>query len=281
MDTRKPSSGSEQSSAALRRLSLVGLAAAVAVVFAAGAAMAQEKKTNDPPPPSDLAEYVSNQAWKLRGEHLDESGEITGDIQKRVLDHLQEWIADRNVSSVEVRRELEAAFSKLRYPTFAWPKCFAESWKGGVVIGAGYTLGWTRNNRVNVLAIFERRDEKTRLVTVTSFVPYTDLNYEFIPARESDDFWFLVYGTRPGKSHPRLSAVLYDYDGESLKSLWETGDVYDGKMEAGEEKVTIRYLRENEFIQETSQGRNPPRHEAVYKITPQGLELERDHEIPF
>lgn len=250
-------------------------------VLGEGAAEAMKKKAEGPPSPSDLPAYVSYQAWKLRGKHLDQSGEITGEIQKRVFDHLQEWIADRNVSSVEVRRELESAFAKLRYPTFAWPKCFAEPWKGGVVVGAGYTLGWTRNNRVNVLALFERREEKTRLVTLTPFVPYTDLNYEFLPARGSDDFWFFAHGTRPGKSHPRLSAVLYAYDGSSLKALWEARDVYDGKMNMEEDKVTIRYLKETEFIQETSHGRNPPRHEAIYRITPQGLELESDHEIPF
>jgi hypothetical protein len=260
---------------------LVVLVAAMVAVFGAGTVQAKKKKADAAPSPSNLPEYVSYQAWKLRGEHLDESGKITGEIQKRVLDHLQEWIADRNVSSVEVRRELEAAFSKLRYPTFAWPKCFAEPWKGGVVIGAGYTLGWTQYNRVNVVAVFERRDEKTRLVTLTPFVPYTDLNYEILPARESGDLWFFVHGTRPGKSHPRLSATLYAYDGESLKSLWETRDVYDGKVEVGQDKVTIRYLKEKEFIQETPQGRTPPRHEAIYSITPQGLELESDHEIPF
>jgi hypothetical protein len=150
-----------------------------------------------------------------------------------------------------------------------------------VVIGAGYTLGWTRNVRTNVLAIFERRDGKTRLVTVSHFVPYTDLNYEFVPSQDSGDFRFFVYGTRPGKSHPRLSAALYAFDGTSLKTLWETQDVYDGRMEVAGSSVTIRYLKEREFIQETSQGRTPPRYEAVYKVTPQGLEIETEREIPF
>ena len=182
---------------------------------------------------------------------------------------------------MEVRRELEAAFAKLRYPTFAWPKCFAQPWKGGTVIGAGYTLGWTRNVRTNVVAIFERREGKTRLVTVTHFVPYTDLNYEFLPGQDSVDFRFFVYGTRPGMSHPRLSAALYAFDGDALKTLWETQDVYDGKIEIADNSVTIRYLKEREFIQETSQDRTPPRYEAVYKITPQGLEIETEREIPF
>jgi hypothetical protein len=281
MDTQRSLSGNGSGSKGLRWLGLLLVVAATVAVFGAGVVEAKKKRAKAPPSPSDLPEYVSLQAWKLRGKHLDESGEITGEIQKRVLEHLQEWIADRSVSSVEVRRELESAFSKLRYPTIAWPKCFAAPWKGGVVIGAGYTLGWTRNNRVNVVALFERREEKTRLVTLTPFVPYTNLNYEFLPAQGSDDLWFFVYGTRPGKSHPRLTAVLYAYNGESLKSLWEARDVYDGKMEVGEDKMTIRYLKESEFIRETSHGRKPPRHEAIYRITPRGLEIETDHEIPF
>lgn len=258
---------------------LLPLAVLVAVV-GAGAAEARQKKTKEGPWP-DLPSQVSDLAWKLRGLHMDESGEITGKIQKLVLDDLQEWIADRNVSSVEARRQLEHAFAKLRYPTFAWPKCFAETWKGNALVGAGYTLGWTNFNRVNVVALFERSEGKTRLVATTPFVPYTDINYEVAPARGSDDFWFFVYGTRPGKSHPRLSAILYAYDGQTLKSLWETRDVYDGKMDVSEDRVTIRYLKESEFIYETTHGRKPPRHEAIYRLTPKGLELESDHEIPF
>jgi hypothetical protein len=66
-----------------------------------------------------------------------------------------------------------------------------------------------------------------------------------------------------------------------LKSQWETHDVYDGKIEVGEEKVTLRYLKEDEYVREQAHNRKPPRHEATYKITPQGLEIETDREIPF
>jgi hypothetical protein len=57
--------------------------------------------------------------------------------------------------------------------------------------------------------------------------------------------------------------------------------VFDGKMEVGEEIVTIRYLKEAEYVREQAHNRKPPRHEATYRITPQGLELESDREIPF
>ena len=247
-----------------------------------GVAEAQRKKKAPPPPPPDLPGHVAYLAWQLRGVHIDDSAQITGEIQKLVLDHLQEWLpaAPDRASSVAVRRELEAVFDKLRYPTTSQPACFAEPWKGGLLIGAGYSLGWTRFNRVNVVALFEQRDGQTRLAAVTNFAPFVDLHYEFIPTH-GDDFRFFVWGTRPGKSQPRLSASLYSYDGQNLKSLWETRDVYDGKMDVGEDKVTIRYLKEEEYVREQAHNRKPPRHQATYKITPQGLEIETDREIPF
>ena len=247
-----------------------------------GVAEGKKKKKAPEQPPADLAGHVAFLAWKLRGVHMDDAGPITGEIQKLVLDHLQEWLpgAPERASSVAVRREIEAAFDKIRYPVTVQPACFAEPWKGGRLIGAGYSLGWTQFSRANVLALFDQRDGQTRLAAVTHFLPFVDLHYEFLPAR-GDDFRFFVWGTRPGKSQPRLSAALYAYDGENLKSQWETRDVYDGKMEVGEEKVVIRYLKEDEYVREQAHNRKPPRHQATYKITPQGLEIETDREIPF
>ena len=259
------------------------LAALIACIGMLGIGVAEgKKKPKTPAPPAaDLAGQVAHLAWQLRGVHIDDSAPLTDQIQKLVVDHLQEWLANRSATSVEVRRELEAVFFKLRYPTYGQPACFAEPWKGGTLIGAGYTLGWTNFSRVNVVALFEHREGKSRLVALTPFVPFTDLHYEFLPARGSDDFWFFVYGTRPGKSQPRLSAILYDFDGQTLKPLWETHDVFDGKMDVGAEKVTIRYLKEDEYVREMAHGRKPPRHLATYKFTPQGLEIESDQEIPF
>jgi hypothetical protein len=258
------------------RISLV----LVVLVAVLGVAEAKKKKAK-PVPPADLPGRVSYLAWQLRGEHIDDSGPITDQIQKLVIDHMQEWLANRAATGVETRRELEAVFFKLRYPTYGQPACFAAPWRGGTLIAAGYTLGWTNYNRVNVVALFEHREGKTRLAAVSRFVPFTDLHYEILPARGSDDFWFFAYGTRPGKSQPRLTAILYAFDGQTLKALWETHDVFDGKMDVGAEKVTIRYLKEDEYIRETLHGRKPPRHEAIYEITPQGLEIESDREIPF
>lgn len=260
------------------RISVVLIA--LVAVLGVGVAEAKKKKVK-PVPPADLPGHVGYLAWQLRGVHIDDSGPITDQIQKLVIDHLQEWLANRMATGVETRRELEAVFFKLRYPTYGQPACFAEPWKGGTLIAAGYTLGWTNYNRVNVVALFEHREGKTRLATVSRFVPFTDLHYEILPARGSDDFWFFTYGTRPGKSQPRLTAILYAFDGQTLKALWEIHDVFDGKMDVGPEKVTLRYLKEDEYIRETLHRRKPPRHEAMYKITPQGLEIESDREIPF
>lgn len=262
------------------------LLALLALVGILGVGLAHGKKKKSkapPPPPKDLPGYVGYLAWQLRGVHLDDSGPLTSQIQKRVVDHLEQWLADspRQTSSVEVRRELEKVFSKLRYPTFAQPAVFAQPWKGAVLIGVGYTLGWTEYDRVNVVALFEMRGGKTRLVGLTNFAPHTDLHYEFLESGGSEAFKFFIYGTRLGKSHPRLTTILYAFDGQELKPLWETRDLYDGKMNVGQERVVIRYLKEDEYIREVAHKRKPPRHEASYKITPEGLELETDQEIPF
>lgn len=257
---------------------------ALAGLLSPGAALAAKKKPKEAPPPvSDLPNYVRYHAWQLRGKHLDESGELTGKIQKAVLDHMQGWLAadPARAESVVARRELERIFFDLKYPTGAKPSCFDQSWKGSTLLGVGYTLSWTNYNRVNVLALFEKNSGKVRLAATTNFIPMVDLRYEFHPPLGSEDFWLFAWGTRPGKSQARLSAVLYAYDGQSLKPLWETQDVYDGRMVIGEKQVTIRYLKEAEYVQEQAHGRKPPRHEATYLITPKGLELASDREIPF
>ena len=267
---------------ALRRSVRVVLAVMLLGAVVVPAAALAKQKAPPPPPVSDLPNYLSYLAWKLRGVHIDDSGPITGEFQKLVLDDLEQWFAKspEPKSDVEVRRELERLFYNLRYPTTAVAACFDRPWKGAVLLGAGYTLGWTNYNRVNVFALFEQRGGKTRLAGVTNFIPFVDLHYEFLPP-QGDDFRFIIYGARPGKSQPRLSAALYAFDGQALKSLWEVHDRLDGKIGVGEDKVTIRYLKEEEYVREQAHGRKPPRHEAIYRITPQGLELESEREMPF
>ncbi len=264
-----------------RSLRITAALLTLVVALGAGVAQGKKKKPGALPPPPDVPGHVNYLARQLYGLPLDESAPITSQIQTLVVDHLKEWLADRAPSDVEIRRELENVFAKLRYPFFGQPAVFDEPWKGGILIGAGYTLGWSDYDRVNVIALFEHREAKTRLAALTNFVPRTDLHYTFLSTPGTEDFRFIVYGTRLGKSQPRMTAILYSFDGQTLKSLWETHDIYDGKMEAGRDRVVIRYLKEDEYIRETAAGRKPPRHEAVYRITPKGLEIETDHEIRF
>jgi hypothetical protein len=262
-----------------RRWQAALLAAFLALLALAGGAAAKKKPQGGPP--ADLPGHVSYLAWQLRGQMIEDVVPITDQIQELVLDHVQQWLGNRSVTAVELRRTLEAAFAKLRYPTFAKPSCFAEPWKGGTLMGAGYTLGWTGWERTNVVALFEHRDGVTRLAATTHFVPYTDIRYEFLAEPDSNLFRFFIYGFRPGKSQPRLAAILYAYDGQTLTPQWEIRDVLDGKMEIAENKLTLRYLKEDEYVKETLHRRKPPRHEAVYRITPRGLEIETEREIPF
>ncbi len=277
-----------------RRAFLAGLSSFSAgmTLFLSSAAPALGKKKKSRSllqPPADLPGHVEYLGRQLLGTPLDESEPLTSQIQKLVIDHLEAWMANQSPSSapdntpfdVRVRLQMESAFSKLHYPVVGHPAVFSQSWNGGVLTGGGYTLGWSDYDRVNVIALFESREGKTRLVGIDNFVPHTDLHYAFLPAPDSTSFRFMAYGTRLGKSQPRLSAFLYGYDGRSLKSLWETRDVYDGKLEVEKDSVVIRYLKEDEYIHELTYNRKPPRHLAVYKSSPQGLKLDSDTEIPF
>ena len=254
---------------------------ALAFSFPLSALAAQGNKKTPPPPPADLPGHVNYLAQQLYGVMLEDATPVTDEIQKLVLAQLQQWMADRTPSDVEVRRELEMAFSELHYPLFGQAAAFAQPWKDQVVIGAGYTLGWSDIDRTNVIAIFSNRLGHSRLVTVTNFVPRTDLHYAFPQEPEGDALRFFVYGFRLGKSQPRLTAIFYAFDGQSLKSLWEARDLYDGKIDFGKDKVVIRYLNEDEYIHELAQRRKPPRHETVYAITPKGLEVQSEKDIPF
>jgi hypothetical protein len=244
-------------------------------------AVAEAKKKTPPPPPADLPGHVNYLAQQLYGLMLDDAAPITDEIRNLVLADLREWMADRTPSDVEVRRQLEMAFSELHYPLFGQPAAFAQPWKGRVVIGAGYTLGWSDYDRTNVIAIFSNQLGHSRLITVTEFVPRTDLHYAFVQEPEGEALRFFVYGFRLGKSQPRLTAILYSFDGQNLKSLWEADDLYDGKMAVEKDKVVIRYLREEEYVREQAHRRKPPRHQTVYSITPGGLEVQSEQEIPF
>jgi hypothetical protein len=233
----------------------------------------------------NVATQVNLLAKQLYGIPLDESDAITGKVQNLVLNHMQQWLENRvgqnPPGDVDVRRELERVFAEIQYPVYAWPAAFVQPWRGAILYGVGYTLGWSDYDRANVLAIFENRQRILRLAAVTHFVPHTDLHCRLTTVPAAGDFRVLVYGTRLGKSQRRLTAALYSFDGESLRSLWQIQDAYDGRISVGQSGLSIRYLKEDEYIRETARGRKPPRYESVYKSTPQGLELETTREIPF
>jgi hypothetical protein len=163
----------------------------------------------------------------------------------------------------------------------ALPAAFAFPWKGQMVIGAGYTLGWTDFDRQNVVAVFASGGGQSRLATVTNFVPRTDLHYEALPQLAWDDLRFFVYGTRHGKSQERLSVILYSFDGQKLKPLWENHDIYDGEMDVVGDKVTIKFLKEDEYVEAVQRERNPPRHLATYQLTATGIQFLEEHDVPF
>ena len=242
---------------------------------------AQGEKRAPAPAPEDLPGHVNYLAQQLPGVMLEDASPITDQIQKLVLAQLQEWMADRSPTDVEVRRDVDMAFSELHYPLLGQAAAFARPWKDQVVIGAGYTLGWTNIDRTNLLAIFSNQEGHSHLVTVTSFVPRYDLHYAFPEQQADDAFRFFVYGFRLGKSQPRLSVGYYSFDGKNVKSLWEAQDLYDGKISFGKQRVVIRFLNEQEYIEEAAHGKTPPRHQNVYAIKPTGLDIQSEQDIPF
>ncbi len=240
-----------------------------------------QAKKKSTPPPTGLPLQIFNLAKQLGGVALEDSGPITSQIQKLVLDHMSEWMASRTPTDVDTRRELESVFSLLHYPLVGNPATFQQLWKGQIIIGAGYTLGWTDYDRQNVVAIYSCSVGKCHLVTITNFVPRTDLHYVNLPQIAWDDMRFFIYGVRPGKSQLRLSAILYSFDGRNLKPLWQGLDLYDGEMNVENDKVTIKYLKEDEYVHAVERGGKPPRHLATYQLTAAGMKLLDDHEIPF
>jgi len=245
-----------------------------------GAIHAEAKKRAQPLP-TGFPGQINDLAKQLYGVMLEDSAPITDQIQKLVVDHMTNWMADRTPSDVETRRELEYVFSALHYPLVGTPAACARPWKDKVIVGAGYTLGWTDIDRQNVLAIYVSSLGKSHLAAVTNVVPRIDLHYEILPQLGWNDFRFFVYGDRLGKSQDRLSAVLYSFDGQNLKTLWESRDIYDGRFDVDNDKVSIRYLKEDEYVHAVEINQHPPRHLATYQLTPTGMKLLDDHEIPF
>ena len=252
------------------------------------AQIAPQKRIKLPPPPADLPAHVNYLAKQLYGVALDDSAPLTSQIEKLVLDHMGPWLSSHPPGpgtapeaaatpyDVRVRRELERVFGQLHYPVDARCAAFEKPFGTGELVGLGYSLGWDQFNRSSVVALFQINNGSAQQVGVSQFTPYVDLQFYLFnpPGPEADQVWFLAYGTRLGKSHPRLSAILYSYDGKTLQSAWEKTDIYDGRIRIDSDRVTINYLNEDEFTQAVAEHTPAIRHEAAYHLGSKGFELD-------
>lgn len=268
---------------------LACLICAAAIFPASPALFARVRQEKSSPAASEsLPIRVRSLVRQLYGVDLYASGPVTKQVQNLVIGSLTQWMAANGFESdntnypldVRVRIELGKAFSKLHYPFYGTPVVFARPWENGELICAGYTLGWSQFERVNVLALYFSKDGKTRQVALTHFLPRADMHYAFLPPSATGAFRFLVYGNSLGKSQPRLSAILYSFDGTKLNNLWEQQNLYDGKIEVTPDQITTRYMIESEYVQSTQQGETPPWHQAVYKVTGSGISLLTEQLMP-
>ena len=207
-------------------------------------------------------------------------------IQELVIRYVEDYVTRKgdfqSISSVDLRRDLEiSVFGELKWPFQAMVRTFKHPWKDGYLIGVGYSLRWTDQNRFNAIGLFFIQRGKITRLGLTNFVPGANLSFEIFPPSNQDEFLFLVSGVRKGKSHPRLSLVLYSLKEGELKSLWKRVDIYDGKFQVENAGLRITYLKEEEFIHETRYGRLPSRYEALYSRKGSEYSLEYDKTVPL
>lgn len=258
----------------------------VAFLAAAPGALAKKKKRQPP----DLPTRIASIAQQLWGVPLEESQPLTSQVEKLVLDHMDQWFvshppegqppAGDEPYAVAVRQEIEGLFADLHYPLYANVNSFGRPFGDGRLLAAGYTLGWSDFDRANVIALYQIHGTAVQQVALTHFLPDVDIRFHLFdpPPSAAGQFWFLTYGTRLGKSNPRLSAELYAFDGKTLKSLWKVQDVYDGKFSfpPASERVVMSYLKEDEFTQAIATNQQVTRHEAAYHVASDGLDQEYD-----
>ena len=227
------------------------------------------------------ASFVKAWVETLDRTHMTDALPMNHHIQELVFRYVEDSLAGKMDSSasspVELRRDLEASvFGELTWPYEALVRTFAHPWKDGRLLGVGYSLRWTDQNRFNAVGLFLLREGKISRVASANFVLGTDLSFEILSPRNPDELLLLVSGIKLGKSHPRLSLMLYSFEGDELKPLWERQDIYEGKFRVEQQNLRITYLKEEEFIRETRYGRLPPRYEAVFSPKGSGFSLESD-----
>lgn len=258
----------------------------IALLAASPTALAKKKKQQ----PADLPTRIASIAQQLWGVPLDESEPLTSQVEKLVLDHMDQWFTSHPPEAqpspggepyaVEVRREVEGLFTGLHYPLYANVNTFERPFGDGRLLAAGYTLGWSDFDRTNVIGLYEIQGAAVQQVALTHFLPDVDIRFHVFdpPPSAAGQFWFLTYGNRLGKSSPRLSAELYTFDGKTLKSLWKIQDVYDGKFTFSQTggRMLMSYLKEDELTQAIAANQQVTRHEAAYHVAPDGLDQEYD-----
>jgi hypothetical protein len=264
----------------------VVILAALGLLASAPATFAKKKKQE----PADLPTRIAAIAQQLWGVPLDESQPLTSQVEKLVLDHMNQWFASHPPGeqagagnepyAVQVRREIEGLFADLHNPLYANVNTFERPFGDGQLLAAGYTLGWSDFDRANVIALYQIHGTTVQQAVLTHFLPDVDIRFHLLepPASAAGQFWFLAYGNRLGKSSPRLSAELYAFDGKTLKSLWKIQDVYDGKFSFSPTggRVVMSYLKEDELTQAIATNQQVTRHEAAYHVAPDGLDREYD-----
>lgn len=271
-----------QQKTAVQKIRSTGMLACMlitAIAFGIGTAQARRKKAKAQP--ETLPEKISALGTKLYGLDIDDAKPLTDEIQKLVVGHMNTWIANRSPDIIQVRQEIDRLFAKLQYPAEGSASAFKAQWKDAQLIGAGYTLSWSNIWRVNVLVIYENQNGRSREVALSHFVPRTDLHFAILSPSSTGAFRFLAYGRRLGMSHPRLTAILYTFDGEKLHPGWKTENLFDGNLNISNNMLVISYVDEDQYINQTQQGHLPPRHQKTYKITPQGVQFVSEHDIPY
>ena len=244
---------------------MLGLLAAPAGVDA--------KKKSKSKSAADLARptshYITTWSKTLVKYDIEDSRKMNLHIRRLVFGHVEQYLNGQeagSVSQVEVRRQVERLFDGVKWPLNVIVKTFLKSWKQERLLGVGYSLGWTEQNRYNAVAIYSLGGGKIREVSVLEFVPGPDLRpFDFVPTENPDEWLLLVHGFRKGKSHPVLSAALFAFEGGQFQPIWEKLHVYDGKLKVEDGNLVISFYQEEELIREAHQRRLPPRYRAVYR----------------
>ncbi len=253
-------------------------------VLAAGFFLLSQPLRAGDPVSRSTSSYINQWTQTLQRKHHKDAELMNLHIQDLVLKHLEHYLSDQlassSVSPAQVRREIEnRVFGDVQWPVNAVVKTFLRPWKEDALLGVGYSLGWTEQNRYNVAALYLIQKGEIRPIKVLHFEPGSDLNFKWLSSPNRNEMWLLLHGLKKGKSHPRLALQLFVFDGNDLRAIWERRDIYDGKFQVEEGKIVVTRYNEEEFAREARYKRLPPRYRTVYRRGESGVELEEESVI--